>query len=91
MSSLMHHLPVSEILNYTSLFNEFDQDIIENGLRGLNEENVIVVLSTEDKVKGMKEEKYLGGKYKIEELPKRKKSKIKFPPIQPNSLLPINV
>ena len=38
----------------------------------------------------MKEEKYLGGKYRIDSLPKRKDSNTKFSRMAPNQYLPID-
>ena len=86
----MHHIPIPNLLNYTAVFDEFEEEAIGEALAHLNPSNLILVLSSEEKVKGMKEEKYLGGKYKVDFLPKREPLKKKFSPSKPNQFLPLD-
>jgi len=65
----MHDVTLSEILNYKYLFEDFDEPFLEKILKQLNPFNAIVVYSNSEELENSTTEKYLGGKYLIENLP----------------------
>lgn len=42
----MHDIPLPEILNYSSLFEEFDEPLFAKVLSQINPFNVIIILSS---------------------------------------------
>lgn len=60
-------------MNYSILFDEFNGEFINKILSQINPFNVIIVYSHHDEIEGAITEKYLGGKYKVCELPNRQK------------------
>ena len=90
LSSRMHDIPLPEILNYSALFEEFDETLINHFLSQINPFNVIIVMSSSSPVDNCIQEKYLGGKYSVLNLPERRTSALKFSPLVPNKFIPID-
>ena len=67
----MHYIPLPELLNYSTIFEEYDEASINKVLGQLNPFNVIVVFSSSAELEDPILEKYLGAKYLVEDLPER--------------------
>ena len=92
LASNLHFLPAEHILDYKNLFDDFDANLIGSYLAKLNEDNLIVVLSSINPIKGSVVEPYFGAKYKVEPLLKFKKDhNIKFDFLKSNKFLPVGI
>ena len=86
---MMHLHSLPEILNWKSIFAEFNGEVIDNILNQLRPQNAIVVYSCSDQLENPITEKHLGGKYIIKNLPQRKSVQEKFESLKKNPFLPL--
>lgn len=91
LSSKLHHIHPEQILNSKYLFEDFDAEFLERVLKQLNPFNVIVVYSNAEEFEAAITEKYLGGKYIVENLPERKIFANDFVSLAKNPFLPVNI